>query len=155
LGTSCNPGAAANPCSQVTHANNGQYCGTTRQANFDKNNAYIVDPNTVYECFDGQIANETHCAAGCFVAAAGQPDACNSSDPCARVPSSGDGLYCGRTSQSTFNPLGTADPDAVYHCIGGHTTEYAFCPPNGNGCNIAPPGQPDACNNDPCAQVPA
>lgn len=152
LGASCNPGISANPCDQVTHVNNGQYCGTSRQANFDKNNAYVVDAKTVYECFDGQVANETRCAAGCFIAAAGHPDGCNTSDPCAQATSANNGLYCGGSTQASFNKLRTANLDSVYRCQNGRTVEYAACPPSG-GCTPAPAGQPDVCSADPCAHV--
>jgi hypothetical protein len=74
-GTSCNPGPTHNPCRNVTHANNGQYCGKSNQAGFNRS---FADPRTLYECIDGQIANEIHCPSGCYVADNGVSDGCNS-----------------------------------------------------------------------------
>lgn len=147
-GKSCNPGLGANPCREVTHANNGQYCGTSTQSGFLPGSA---DPSTVYECFDGQVANEQHCQAGCFVAPAGQPDACNTSDPCAAVPGTANGTYCTSSTQSGFNQRHTAVQSSVYNCVNSKTADYSYC--FWNGCTVAPSGQPDKCTTDPCAGV--
>ncbi len=142
--TSCHPPGDTNPCRHVPHVNNGQYCGKSNQTLSGWNPA-AADPDTVYECFDNQVANETKCPSGCFVAAAGQPDACNSpKDACNTVAAVDDGIYCGRSPQNHFNKNGTADPDSVYDCRNGRAVSVAFC---SSGCCISPgaPATPDGC----------
>jgi hypothetical protein len=140
-----------NPCRNVTHGNNGQYCGTSTQGGFSTPDA---SPNIVYECFDGQVANETRCPAGCFVAPAGSPDACNgngnASDPCAQVAHGNNGTYCSSSTQNGFNAEGTAVSGSVYSCVDGVTAHVSAC---AAGCVVAPSGQPDSCVNDPCTAV--
>ncbi len=144
-------GPGHNPCINVSHANNGQFCGTSPQAGFQNHNSNPnTDANTIYECIDGQVANERHCEAGCVVAASGVQDYCVTNDPCAGVPSSANGFFCGHSPQFHFNARGTANPSGLYHCVNGKTTEYAFC---WNDCNVATTG-PDSCKNDACANVP-
>lgn len=145
-------GPGHNPCTDVAHADNGQYCGTSPQARF-QNHALNpnTDANTVYECIDGQVANERRCQAGCAVAGAGVQDDCVTNDPCAQVPASENGYYCGHSSQFYFNRRNTANPSGLYRCASGKTAEYAFC---WNDCNVASSG-PDSCKQDACANVPS
>lgn len=73
-GTACNPGPNHNPCRNVSHANNGLYCGRTTQLAF---NPAWADPSTLYECFDGEGARAEPCAKGCYLAPPGVDDGCN------------------------------------------------------------------------------
>jgi hypothetical protein len=61
-------------------------------------------------------------------------------NPCANVPSSGNGLYCGRSTEDGF---AGGDPDTLYDCRDGATVSTTACP---NGCFIAPAGTADGCN---------
>jgi Cellulase (glycosyl hydrolase family 5) len=155
-GAKCNPGTAANPCRAVTSANNGLYCGMSPQAGFSASTVNkLTDPNTVYECFDGQVANETHCTTGCYIAGAGMPDGCiiGSRDPCNGVAGSENGLYCGRSTQFGFDANHTADAQQLYDCVNGHAASVVSCK---DGCYIAGGGVigvPDGCVQDPCGGV--
>jgi hypothetical protein len=145
-------GPGHNPCINVSHANNGQFCGTENQSGFLNHSLNPnTDPNTLYECVDGQVANERHCVSGCVQAPPGVDDYCATNDPCSAVPSIDNGFFCGGTNQFGFNPR-TADPGGLYHCVDHKTVEYAFC---WNGCQMNGGGIPDSCMNDACANVPA
>jgi hypothetical protein len=151
-GTSCNPGPGHNPCQQVPHSGNGQFCGkcSGSQCQYGFNPA-VADPNIVYECFDGEVANEKHCSNGCFVASQGTPDDCNTADPCGPVPGTANGMFCSNNNhQYGFNPSDTAYPNTLYHCVNGRTADLVTCH---TGCNPAPSGSPDQCNDDPCTHV--
>jgi hypothetical protein len=63
-------------------------------------------------------------------------------DPCAGVSSFFNGQFCGTETQWDFNPS-AADPDTLYTCTDGHTTNAIVCP---HGCNVAPPTSNDSCN---------
>ncbi len=149
-GSAGNPGPGHNPCAGVSHANNGLYCGLSNQTASGFNRA-IADQKTVYECFDGQIANEEHCRTNCFVAPPGHPDGCG--DPCSGVTE--DGFYCGRTNLLGFRP-GVAQPDWLYHCVNQVAVPDLIENCGNRGCDINLAG-PDHCTahpaDDPCADV--
>jgi len=64
--------SAGNPCGNVGAANNGTYCGKSRQSGF-----LGGAPDTLYDCQNGWVASTKICAFGCFTAPAGQDDGCN------------------------------------------------------------------------------
>jgi hypothetical protein len=137
-------------CAKVPSSANGMYCGSSRQSGFAGG-----DSKTIYDCVNGKTAGTTYCAFGCFVAPPGAPDGCNSADPCANVPAADNGAYCAGSTQFGFDPT-KADDDTLYDCQNGHTASKTFCT---SGCQIAPPGQADACfagsSPNPCGGVPA
>jgi hypothetical protein len=61
-------------------------------------------------------------------------------DPCANVPPSGNGSYCGTSTQNGF---GGGAPGTLYDCQNGVTASTTVCQ---SGCFIAPVGKPDGCN---------
>jgi hypothetical protein len=137
-------GGSDDPCANVSRANNGMYCGTSRQSGFGGGATDML-----YTCKDGVTKDTQSCPDGCFLAAPGQPDGCNSApvDPCASVSPANDGVYCGASRESGFAGGAT---DTLYSCGGGKTVQQAPC---AAGCYVAPPGTPDACNPDPCTNV--
>ncbi len=151
-GRACNPGSGHNPCFDVPHVNNGLYCGSTNQTVSGFNPA-VADKNTVYECFDGEIANEQHCVTGCYVAPPGQPDSCLQS--CTRVPQKESGLFCGKSNQFGFGGADT-QPGWLYTCTNSVTVPDLIYNCDGNGCTWNPLGA-DSCTphpaTDPCAGV--
>jgi len=70
-----------NPCANVSAANSGVYCGKSNQDGFAGGS-----PTTLYDCENGWVASTKTCANGCFIAPAGQADACNASPPDAGAP---------------------------------------------------------------------
>ncbi|WAS89939.1 M23 family metallopeptidase [Nannocystis punicea] len=134
----CKP-IAQDPCASAM-SGNGLYCGGTLMGG---------DATVLYNCQDGVTAAQTVCNAGCKVNPPGVADACNPEvDPC-QGAMSGDGLYCGQS-------LPAGDPNDLYDCAGGETVGKTVCP---DGCQVNPPGVPDACKAVPnggeyCLQVP-
>ena len=128
------------PCASAM-SGNGLYCGGTLMGG---------DPNALYNCQNGKTAGKTTCGSGCKVNPPGVPDACNpDGDPC-QGANSGDGLYCGSS-------LPGGDPNDLYNCKGKQTADKTVCP---NGCQVNPPGVPDACKAVPnggecCLDTPA
>lgn len=100
---------------------NGAYCGSTLG----------LDPNTLYDCVNGQTSVLAPCSAGCEVAPPGQADTCKEEK--GSCPS-GNGDYCGSS-------VGL-DSNTLYTCSDGNYTAKESCQ---NGCHVAPPGQADYC----------
>jgi hypothetical protein len=145
----CNP-SSSNPCAPVPASANGLYCGNETENGFGGGAA-----NTLYDCVNGTTTGTTSCPNGCTIEPRGTNDMCTPSptDPCARVPASADGLYCGGSTENGFSG-GTGG--TLYDCENGSTRSTLTCP---NGCTMEPPGMDDYCtpmaSNDPCASVPA
>jgi hypothetical protein len=73
----------------------------------------------------------------------------NGDNPCARVPSADDGVYCGTSTQNGF---AGGSASTLYDCRDGQLTSTLPC---ATGCVVAAAGQADTCNTDPCAGVSA
>jgi hypothetical protein len=131
--SSCNT-IGADPCAGVSPANDGVYCGGSRESGFAGGST-----NTLYTCAHGKTAREQPCALGCYVAPPGTPDACNP-DPCANVSSANDGIYCGKSNENGF---GGGYANELYTCENGKTATTQVCP---DTCYVAPPGKPDSCS---------
>lgn len=136
-------GSTTNPCAHVPQSGNGVYCGSSTEDGFASGS-----PTELYTCLNGAVAGTSSCPAGCNVAPAGQADTCRA-DPCAKVPASGNGGYCGRSTEDGF---GGGQPLDMYDCQNERTASMTACR---FGCYVAPAGQADGCNPDPCAHVPA
>jgi hypothetical protein len=135
-------GTGHNPCINVSHANNGLYCGASTQAGFLGHSVNSnTDSATMYECIDGQVAREDPCELGCVVAPAGVADHCVNNDPCAAVSSANNGVYCGTSTQAGF-ASNHAVPTELYTCHNSLTQSTQSC---ANGCVVAPAGQADHC----------
>jgi hypothetical protein len=133
--------APVDPCHAVPSTDYGLYCGTSTQNSFDTSAA---NPNTLYDCEGGATASTRSCANGCYVAAAHEPDGCRASptvDPCAGVHTTGNGIFCGTSTQYGFN-TNAADTNDLYTCNGGVTVQATRC---AQGCNVAAAGTPDSC----------
>jgi hypothetical protein len=137
------PRSSGNPCKNVPSADNGLYCGSSTQFGFGGGAA-----NTLYTCTNGGVTATQTCAAGCTIAAPGQPDHC-ATDPCAGVSAANNGQYCGASRQLGFAGGSTS---VVYTCTNGKTASTQSC---ANGCYVAPAGQADGCVGNPCAGVPS
>lgn len=135
-GRSASP--ARDPCGGLASLS-GAYCGTSTQSGFNANRS--AEPNRVYYCSAGVAVSSTACPNGCYVASAGRPDGCIVDDPCAAVPSSRRGTYCGSSMQNGFKRA-SADPSTLYLCEGGRSRSAIRC---ANGCFVAPPGREDGC----------
>jgi hypothetical protein len=122
------------PCTHVSAANGGLYCGKSTQSGFTGASSYVV-----YDCEGGRSASVQTCKWGCYVAGAGTNDGCNP-DPCKNVSGANQGVYCGKSNQSGF---AGGDPDTLYTCSNGATTQTRTC---ANGCYVAAAGQQDGCN---------
>jgi hypothetical protein len=143
IGSASTPGTGSNPCSGVSSANSGLYCGSSAQNGFGGGS-----PTLLYDCEGGRVAHTQTCSDGCRIAPAGQNDSCYA-DPCTHVSGANSGKYCGSSTQSAF---AGASSDIVYDCEGGKTAGVQTCQ---WGCYIAPAGQSDGCKADPCANVSA
>lgn len=121
------------PCSRVASAYNGIYCGSSMQNGFAGGS-----PLTLYNCQNGSVAGTSSCAYGCYVAPSGQADGCDA-DPCTGVPASGNGIYCGSSTQSGFKG---GNPRVLYNCQGSRTASTTVC---GGNCVVAPAGTADHC----------
>lgn len=123
------PDAAPAPPDPCMGQPDGPYCGSELGAGADHRSAY--------SCAAGRTTGVLPCPNGCMdgdcLAAGG--------DPCASAPANGS--YCGGT-------LLDGDPSRLYTCVGGVTGESRACE---RGCQVSPPGVPDACrrDDDPCA----
>jgi hypothetical protein len=62
-----------------------------------------------------------------------------STNPCAHVPSSADGVYCGSSRQSGFTG---GSPTVTYDCENGRVARTTSC---AGSCVVAPAGQADHC----------
>jgi hypothetical protein len=112
------------PCANAG-SGDGAYCGASLGAG---------DPDTLYQCQNGATASSMACQFGCKVQPPGVADSCNpGGDPCVNA-SSGNGLYCGSSIQG--------DPSVLYNCQNMATAGTTAC---AAGCQIMPPGSPDAC----------
>lgn len=112
------------PCANAS-SGNGAYCGASLGAG---------DANTLYQCQGGMTASSMACPNGCKVQPPGVADSCNpSGDPCVNA-GAGNGLYCGGSI--------SGDPNVLYNCQNGGTASSTTC---ANGCQVMPPGTPDAC----------
>ena len=125
--------AGTGPCAHVPGSGNGVYCGSSTQDGFSGGS-----PTETYDCQNGQVASTTACPFGCFIAPAGKADGC-AADPCAGVPGSGNGAYCGSSTQDGFKG---GNARLVYDCQNGHTAGVTTC---GGSCVVAPAGQADHC----------
>jgi hypothetical protein len=134
----CAPAVAPDPCAAVRAADNGTYCGSSNQSGFDPDAA---SPSALYDCQDGATVEETPCDAGCRVAPSGFADTCNP-DPCAGVPTSANGYFCGSSTELGFDP-GPANPRDLYGCQYGSTVTTLLC---ARGCFPAEAGQQDRCD---------
>jgi hypothetical protein len=137
------PSSSANPCAHVPSSGNGVYCGSSTEDGFGGGSS-----TELYTCQNGKVVATTSCPAGCNVAPAGQADTCRA-DPCAHVPASGNGNYCGRSTEDGFSG---GLPSDMYDCQNGRTASFSACQ---WGCYVAPAGQADGCNPDPCSNVPS
>jgi hypothetical protein len=126
--------AGPNPCAKVPGADSGVYCGSSRQNGFAGGSG-----NTLYTCNGGKTTATASCASGCFIAPAGQSDGCVT-NPCANVPASANGKYCGTSTQGGF---ADGAPSVVYDCENGRVASSQSC---AKGCTVAPAGQADHCN---------
>ncbi len=118
----------ATPTCDAT-AHTGEYCGGDKVDN--------ANPNTLYHCNGpGPATVVNACANGCFVAPAGQDDACRALAPrCDDNAFSGE--YCGGDKVSH------GDNGTLYHCEGpGPATVVQDC---SGSCTVAPPGVDDFC----------
>jgi len=122
----------ADPCAHVASADNGLYCGASTQSGFA-----VDSPLKLFNCQNGH-GTVTNCPFGCVVAPAGTADSCRA-DPCAGVPSSGNGVYCGRSNQAGFRG---GNDQVLYNCQNGHTASTQVC---ARSCVVAPAGSPDRC----------
>ncbi len=112
------------PCANAS-SGNGAYCGASLGAG---------NPDTLYQCQNGMTASSMGCPNGCKVQPPGVADSCNpSGDPCVNA-SSGNGLYCGGSING--------DASVLYNCQNMATASSTAC---AAGCQVMPPGQPDAC----------
>jgi hypothetical protein len=66
-----NDGCYSDPCIHVPSADNGRYCGSSRQSGFAGGS-----PDLLYDCQKGKTGSTHACKLGCFVAPAGQLDRC-------------------------------------------------------------------------------
>ena len=95
-----------------------------------------LDPDTLYQCTDGNYAVSQVCVDGCVNAGAGNDDYCAAGgEPCP----SGDGLYCGESVGKT--------PSVLYSCNDGVYSVSMVCD---EGCIDAGDGNNDYCKNEPC-----
>jgi len=122
--------------------NDGDYCGN------DPNGGPAGDPNTLYTCTGGVTTNVQPCPNGCQAVSGTQNDCCNAGSPPPPPPPSGgsdpcapfnDGDYCGNDPNG--GPAG--DPNTLYTCTGGVTTNAQPCP---NGCQDVSGAANDFCN---------
>ena len=118
------PDACADPGPATScPSGNGAYCG----------GAVGADPDTLYQCTNGDLSVLEACTNGCLQMAAGTSDTC-ASPPSGGPCPSGDGAYCGGT-------LGL-DSDTLYWCANGDASPLQTCD---EGCMTNPPGTPDTC----------
>ena len=129
----CNHLALQGPCSRVGSAYNGVYCGSSTQNGFAGGS-----PLTLYNCQNGATASTSACAYGCYTAPSGKADGCDA-DPCAGVAASGNGLYCGSSTQSGFKG---GNARLLYNCQGSRTAGTTTC---GGNCVVAAAGTADHC----------
>jgi len=64
------PAPAPGPCARVAPANDGTYCGASRQSGFAGG-----DEHALYTCHNGRTSSR-RCASGCVLEPAGRPDHC-------------------------------------------------------------------------------
>jgi hypothetical protein len=101
---------------------NGLYCG---------GNGVSGDPNSLYQCTNGNLSVVQACSNGCQREPAGVADRCFAPSTCP----DGNGLYCGGNGV-------TGDPNTLYQCTNGNLTVAQAC---SNGCTREPAGTPDQC----------
>lgn len=130
--------ASVDPCRSVPSSADGAYCGDDGSSGFDPT---FFDARVLVTCIGQQTRDTTTCRTSCVHAAAGHPDFCNP-DPCAHVSSGNNGVYCGTSTQGSFDPQ-EASNFFLYTCTNGRTTSTAFCI---KGCTVASAGHPDFCN---------
>jgi len=105
---------------------NGLYCG---------GDGVNGDPNTLYNCNNGNLTVLQACANGCQRMPAGVNDQC-AAGKCVN----GDGLYCGGDGV-------TGDPGTLYRCTAGDVSLLEVC---GHGCQRMPAGVDDQCAPPSC-----
>ncbi len=111
------------PASGTCPLGNGLYCG---------GNGITGDAGTLYRCTNGSITVEATCAAGCFRAPDGEPDACvDATQTCG----AGNGLYCGGNGIA-------GNANTLYSCQNGIVTVSQICT---SGCSPQPVGYNDRC----------
>ncbi len=105
----------------------GIYCGVVSGRHED----------TLYRCDGGSWEVLENCAYGCELQP-GRDRCADAPAPPAECPD-GDGLYCGQDGR---------DPGALFRCSAGDWQEVERC---AQGCEVAPPGNSDACADEPSA----
>ena len=110
------PAGVADRCDACS-SGDGLYCGA----------ALGADPNVIYRCTAGRLAEVQRCGGRCRVNPPG------TADDCGQCPS-GDGAYCG-------GPVGL-DPNTLFHCAGGTFAVQQRC---ASTCHVSPPGTADYC----------
>ncbi|GMV40930.1 MAG: hypothetical protein AMXMBFR64_26460 [Myxococcales bacterium] len=121
------PDSCAGETPKTCPSGDGFYCGAS----------VGLDPQTLYACKGGSFATAQVCPSGCQTMPAGQNDQCQGAETACPA---GDGAYCGGS-------LGK-DPGTLYQCTGGQASVLQVCQ---EGCQVKPPGSPDACYAGPAA----
>lgn len=93
------PSVGADPCANVSSANNGWYCGKSNQNGFGGGSS-----TTLYDCQDGYVAKTQACPLGCFVAGAGQADGCNTAVDAGSDASAHGGADGGKDAETDASP---------------------------------------------------